>query len=146
MIKTTTKNLSLVGHVPRRGKRRNLLEVPTATLFILQGRIQFSRYAIDEMKMEGETIRFFYENKDPTIIGWKVLKSPTPEEEKKEYKCRIHNNGVWRVSINKLIHEVMRASKGNRVWGIIYRNVPIEKYTKDGETYYFVSLKSIYKE
>jgi len=146
MIKTTTKNLSLVEHVPRRGKRRDRLEVPTANVFIIQGRIQFSHYAIEEMKLEGKLVRFFYADRDPTIIGWKVIEAPTPEEERREYRCRIHKNGVWRVSISKLIGEITRVGRTTAEWGRIYRNVPIERYLKDGETYFFVSLKSNYKE
>ena len=143
MIKTTTKNLSLVTHTPGRGKRLNRSSVPTVNVFIDQGRIQFSRYAIEEMELEGRLIRFFSDENDSNIIGWKVIKKPTLEEKKSEYQCKVHNNGVWRVSINKLIQKM--TGRGGRRRGV-YRNVPIERYTEQGETYFFISLNNIYKQ
>ena len=143
MIKTTTKNLSLVTHTPGRGKRRDRSSVPTVNIFIDQGRIQFSRYAIEEMKLEGKLIRFFSDDSDQSIIGWKVIDRPTVEEVKREYRCKVHNNGVWRISINKLIHQMTVAG---RKWSGVYRNVPIERYKEKGETYFFVSLEDVYKE
>ena len=143
MIKTTTKNLSLVTHTPGRGKRLNRSSVPTVNIFIDKGRIQFSRYAIEEMGLEGELVRFFSDENDSNIIGWKAIKAPTLEEEKGEYRCKVYNNGVWRVSINKLIQKM--TTEGGKLGGV-YRNVPIERYTELGETYFFISLDSTYKQ
>jgi len=65
------------------------------------------------------------------------------EEEKGEYRCKVYNNGVWRVSINKLIQKM--TTEGGKLGGV-YRNVPIERYTELGETYFFISLDSTYKQ
>jgi len=146
MIKVTKKNLSLAEHKPKRGRRRGMLEVPTITVFISKGRIQFNRYAIEEMKLEGKLLKFFYDNQDSNIIGWKAEPDMIMDEVKHKYRCKIHSNGVWRVSISKLITQMIKASSASKKWGSIYRNVPVEKYEKDGNAYFFVDLKDDYKE
>lgn len=143
MIKETTRKMHLLSYTPKRGRRKDQSEVPTVTVFIEQGRMQFPRYAVEQMQMNGKFVRFYY---DPVkkIIAWKVETKIEHADMKLWKVCRTHKNGVWSVSIGKMIELFQLGKKG---FSAIYRNVPIEKYreigimTKPNDTYFFIELK-----
>jgi len=146
MIKETTKKMHLLAFTPRKGRQVDKSKVPTATVFIEKGKIQFGRYAIEAMGMNGRFTRFYY---DPVkkVIAWKVEAKIDQADMKLWRLCRTHQNGVWSSSIGKMIELFNLDSKG---LAPVYRNVPIQKYrelellSKPNDTYFFVELNKEY--
>lgn len=142
-IKETSKKIHLLPYYPKKGRVKDTSAVPTVNVFAHAGRLQFSRYAIDEMHMQGKWVRFFY---DPVkkIIAWKVQDQIEQGEMKIWRQCRMHKNGIWPVSIKRLLDEFQTGRKG---LAEKYKAIPVQKYRETGimskpnDTYYFVELK-----
>ncbi len=148
MIKETTNKINFLPYIPKRGRAKNTDAPPTITLFVEKGRMQFNRYAVDQMQMVGKFVRFFYE---PTrkIIGWKVQDTVDQSEMKLWKVCRTHKNGMWFISVNKMLDLF---PLGRKALSPVYRDMVVKKYrdigllSKSNDTYYFVELKGEYAE
>lgn len=145
-IQETTKKIHLLPYQPRRGRAKNQDDTPTVNVSIEKERIQFSRYAVEQMQMVGKFVRFYY---DPVkkIIAWKVEDRVEQQEMKLWRVCRVYKNGVWSFSIKKMIDLFQLGKKGLKSE---YRNVPIQKYrevdvmSRPNDTYFFITLAPEY--
>lgn len=141
-IKETTKKLHLLPYYPRRGRIKDTSDEPTVTIFGKVGRIQFGRYAVEQMGMEGKFVKFYF---DPIkkIVAWKITDRVEQHEMKLWKVCRLHVNGVWQLTLKKMFAEFQNSDKLLEK----YKYLPIQKYRNTdmmalpNETYYFVQLK-----
>ncbi len=148
MIKETTKKIHFIAYESKRGRSKDVNDAPTMTLFVDKGMLQFSRYAIESMQMNNRFVRFFY---DPTkkIIGWKVEDTVDQSEMKLWRMCKTHKNGMWQVSIKRMLDMFQLGRKG---LAKVYRDMPVMKYrdiglmTAPNDTYFYVEVKEEYAE
>lgn len=141
-IKETTKRIHFIPYYPKKGRQKDLSDTPTVNVFAKAGRIQFGRIACQQMQMEGKFVRFYYEP-IKKIIGWKVTDQVDQREMKLWKVCRPHNNGVWQVSINRMLDQF----QGRDKLEVVYKNLPIQKYRNiemmalPNDTYFYIELK-----
>ncbi len=143
MIKETTRKINFLAYNPKKGRQKDERQAPTVNVFADAGRIQFGRYALEQMAMEGKFVRFYYEP-IKKIIGWKVCNEVINQKEMKLWKvCNSHSNGVWQVSIKKMLEQF----QGKEHLAVKYKNVQVKKYRETGimslpnDTYYYVVLQ-----
>lgn len=148
MIKETTNKINFIAYRPTRGRAKNVNDAPTITLFVSKGKIQFNRYALEQMQMQGKFVRFFYEPVKK-VIGWKVESQVSQNDMKLWRVCRTHENGVWLVSVQKMLDLFQLGRKG---LAPTYRNMEVKKYrnvemlSAPNDTYFYVELKEEYAE
>lgn len=151
MIKETKKKIKFLEFRPSGGRPNNKSGTPTTTLFSERGTLQFNRYAVDQMKMSGSFVRFFYEPAK-RVIGWQVSTTYDERNPKLWKKCKTHKNGMWVVAIKKLLD---RFTVGNKALATVYRDMPVMKYTEQKQavgggvytsTFYYVELSDEYAE
>lgn len=147
-IKETSKKINFIAYKAQKGRLKDTGRPPSLTLFVEKGMIQFPRYAIEQCHMQGRFVRFFY---DPVqkIIGWKVEERVEQHDMKLWKICRIHKNGIWQVSVRKMLDLFQLGRKG---LAPIYRDMEVRKYREQGvmakpnDTYFYVELKEEYAE
>lgn len=147
-IKETTRKIHLLSYTPKKGKAKDISEPPRISLFVDKNKMQFSRYAIDQMHMRKKFVRFFYE---PTrkIIAWQVAEKMEHAEMKEWRVCNTHPSGIWQVSVKGLLEQFQL---GKATLKNAYRDLEVKKYreiglmSKPNDTYFFVQLKEEYAD
>lgn len=148
MITETKTKIHFRAFTPRKGRVHDTKKPPTVTLFSETGRMQFNRYAVEQMQMKGKFVRFFYEPVKK-VIGWKVVSEINQNEMKLWKVCRVHKNGVWQVSIRQMLNLFQL---GRRGLAPVYRNMVVKKYRETellsapNDTYFYVELKDEYAD
>lgn len=146
-IKETTNKINFIAYDPKKGRVKDMSEPPRVTVFVEDGKMQFPRYAIEHMNMNGKFVRFFYEPVDK-VIGWKVESEVTHSDMKQWRVCRTYQNGVWTVSVKKLLD----LFQNRKALAPVYRNAIVKKYreiglmAKPNDTYFYIKLKEEYAE
>lgn len=148
MIKETTTKINFLSFQPKPGRVKDTNEPPTITLFAEKGKMQFNRYAIEQMQMHGKFVRFFYEPVKK-VIGWKITDKVNQSDMKLWKVCKTHKNGVWQVSVRQMLELFQLGRKG---LAPTYRNMVVKKYrniemlAEPNDTYFFVELREEYAE
>lgn len=148
MIKETTNKINFLAYNPKKGRIKDTSRPPTVTLFVDKGKIQFNRYAVEQMHMQGKFVRFFYEPVKK-VIGWKVTDQVNQNEMKQWKVCKTHNNGVWQVSVKRMLELFQTGRKG---LAPTYRDMVVKKYRNTelmalpNDTYFYVEMREEYAE
>ena len=140
MIETTHKAFQFIPYQRRSGRVKDTSKAPTVLVSKKYKNITFNRACVEELKMQGQFIRFFYEPVKK-IVAWKLDVKFSGDDNKGWKLVVVRKNGSVIFSIGSMIRDFNGSLTQDSYRLDVRKNVVTQGLMDKGDTYYYVEVK-----